>query len=263
MLIAHPPKHFGPSSTSIHSLFASLIIRRNYRGPREAPTDPSIPQPEPGKWKKTVISIPEKDRIPPYPYGPRQWFKQADKGLYGGAVRQSGNKISKGKNEGKTRRRWEPNIRRETIFSKALNRWLNLKVTHSCMRTITKCGGLDEYLLGDKPARIKELGLLGWKLRWMVLQTPSMKERLADERRKLGLNEPPTTIEEALADEELKEEIFAEQATNWQKLKEKDERFKKHVEARWTKDLKEYELKDMVPEWEPPVLESPPVGARS
>ena len=39
--------------------------------------------------------------VPPYPYGPRQWYKQADTGLYGGAMIRFGNKISKGRNKGK------------------------------------------------------------------------------------------------------------------------------------------------------------------
>lgn len=262
MLLAHTPKPTR-SSSSITSLLVSLTIRRGYRGPVQEQQDPDLPPREPRKWKKTVITLPKDSMIPPYPYGPRQWFKQADKGLYGGATKQFGNKISKGKNEGKTLRRWDVNVRRETLFSKTLNRWLNLKVTHACMRTINKCGGLDEYLLGDKPARIKELGLLGWKLRWMILQRPSMKERLAEERRKFGLKEAPATFEEALADDEVREEILAEQAENWQKLKAKDERFKKHVESRWAKDYKQYELKDMVPEWEPPVWEPPNAQAGS
>lgn len=39
---------------------------------------------------------------PPYPYGMLHAFKNADKGLFGGAHVQSGNKISKGRNKGKT-----------------------------------------------------------------------------------------------------------------------------------------------------------------
>jgi len=43
------------------------------------------------------------------------------------------------------------------------------------MRTINKVGGLDQYVLGDKTARIKELGVKGWELRWRVLN--AMKKR--------------------------------------------------------------------------------------
>ena len=39
------------------------------------------------------------------------------------------------------------------------------------LRTIDKCGGLDNYLLGNKAQRVKELGLKGWELRWRVMQS--------------------------------------------------------------------------------------------
>lgn len=57
------------------------------------------------------------------------------------------------------------------------------------LRTIDKCGGLDEYLLGEKAGRIKELGMGGWKLRWRIMQTESVKERFRKQREALGL--PP------------------------------------------------------------------------
>lgn len=55
------------------------------------------------------------------------------------------------------------------------------------LRTIDKVGGLDEYLLGGKAARIKELGMGGWKLRWRIMGTERIKERFAREREALGL----------------------------------------------------------------------------
>lgn len=57
------------------------------------------------------------------------------------------------------------------------------------LRTIDKVGGLDEYLLGDKPGRIKELGVGGWALRWRLLGTEKVRERYRAERRRLGLPE--------------------------------------------------------------------------
>lgn len=36
------------------------------------------------------------------------------------------------------------------------------------LRTIDKVGGIDEYVLGDEVGRVKELGEMGWKLRWAV-----------------------------------------------------------------------------------------------
>lgn len=69
------------------------------------------------------------------------------------------------------------------------------------LRTIDKVGGLDEYLLGESPARIKELGMEGWKMRWRLLQDRGVKERLRRRRIELGL--PPQGPEMFLSDAEL------------------------------------------------------------
>ncbi|PGG98336.1 hypothetical protein AJ79_08903 [Helicocarpus griseus UAMH5409] len=126
---------------------------------------------------------------PPYPYAPAPFLEKTATGLYGGAVTQYGNKISKGRNKGKTRRTWKLNIRHELVRSNVLGN-LRLKVTHRVLRTIKKVGGLDQYLLGDKPARIKELGLFGWNLRWRVMQEMRRKKKFEEEERQLGLLEP-------------------------------------------------------------------------
>ena len=62
-----------------------------------------------------------------------------------------------------------------------------MRVTVKVLRTIDKVGGLDEYLLGHKPARIKGLGPRGWALRWRLMQEPSVKERIRRERREMGI----------------------------------------------------------------------------
>lgn len=119
-----------------------------------------------------------------------------------------GNKISKGRNEGKTRRSWKPNVRRKKIWSDALNKFLFIKVTRRVLRTIRKSDGLDNYLLDDRPGRIKELGIFGWHLRWQVMQTPKIQEQMRQERQRLGLPEPPS-FEEWLKqkEEEIKEKV--------------------------------------------------------
>ena len=66
---------------------------------------------------------------------------------------------------------------------------MQVKVQARVLRTIDKVGGLDEYLLGNKPARIKELGVEGWRLRWEVMRTPKIRERIKAERVRLGLPE--------------------------------------------------------------------------
>jgi large subunit ribosomal protein L28 len=64
---------------------------------------------------------------------------------------------------------------------------VRLRITTRVLRTVDKCGGLDEYLLGTKARRIKELGMGGWKLRWRIMQTDKVKERFRKEREALGL----------------------------------------------------------------------------
>ncbi|CAD6590937.1 MAG: 39S ribosomal protein L24, mitochondrial [Alectoria sarmentosa] len=125
---------------------------------------------------------------PPYPYGPALHYKQSDSGLYGGATLQFGNKVSE-KNALKSRRAWRPNIHNKRLWSDGLGRFVQIKVQSRVLRTIDKCGGLDEYLLGEKPQRIKELGVQGWRLRWLVLRTGKVRRRVRAEREALGLVE--------------------------------------------------------------------------
>ena len=71
---------------------------------------------------------------------------------------------------------------------------MRVRITTRVLRTVDKAGGLDEYLLGEKAGRIKELGMGGWKLRWRIMQTEKVKERFRVQREQLGL--PP--VEEVL-----------------------------------------------------------------
>ncbi|KEQ71251.1 hypothetical protein M436DRAFT_11956, partial [Aureobasidium namibiae CBS 147.97] len=138
-------------------------------------------------WKSHKNALAEVHaNVPPYPHGPARWFKQSDKGLYGGQRIQFGNNVSR-KTEIKTRRSWYPNIKRKALFSKALNRRIRVRVSTRVMRTIDKVGGLDEYLLGDKSARIKALGMEGWRLRCMIMATKTVQNRFNEQRRALGL----------------------------------------------------------------------------
>lgn len=126
--------------------------------------------------------------MPDYPYGPSQFYKQSNFGLYGNQKIRYGNMVSE-KNEIKTRRYWRPNVHLKRLWSEALNGYIRLRATTRVLRTVDKVGGLDEYLLGDKAARIKELGMGGWKLRWRIMQTEAVKERFRKQRELLGL--PP------------------------------------------------------------------------
>jgi large subunit ribosomal protein L28 len=187
--------------------------------------------------------------MPPYPYGPNRYFPAADTGLYGGAKVQSGNKISKGRNKGKTLRRWYPNVRLEKVRSEALGQDFTIKITAACMRTINKCGGLDQYLLGNSPARIKELGLIGWRLRWRVMMSPKIREKFQKQRLALGLPEADPAVEtfqQAYARSEVRQEIQRLQTDAWNELKEKNKRFEEHIKSRLTEKEKEkFHLKPM------------------
>lgn len=174
--------------------------------------------------------------MPAYPYGENKTFPEANFGLYGGSTVTSGSKISKGRNKGKTVRHWFPNVRVETVRSEALGRELKLPITARVMRTIKKCGGIDQYVTGEKPARIKELGLMGWKLRWLVMTSPSYQKKHQWQIEKLGLPAHVSlkaTFEDAWNDEETRKKMIQEQEAAWEDLRVAAERFEKHVEKHW------------------------------
>lgn len=135
---------------------------------------------------RSLTTISPTDQAELYPHEPARWYKQSNRGLYGGQSIQFGNNVSD-KNEIKTRRHWSPNIKRKNLFSKALGRNLQVRVSTRVMRTIDKVGGLDEYLLGSKSARIKELGVAGWQLRCQVMASKHMQAAYNKERSALGL----------------------------------------------------------------------------
>ena len=87
---------------------------------------------------------------------------------------------------------------------------MRIRVTARALRTIDKCGGLDEYLLGGSKARIKEMGWGGWALRWRVLRSPKGRERMREERRAIGVQEmtqPKITVVPREVDERLRSMI--------------------------------------------------------
>ncbi|MDC0226869.1 50S ribosomal protein L28 [Alphaproteobacteria bacterium] len=56
----------------------------------------------------------------------------------------SGNNVSHAKN--KTKRKFIPNLQNVKLFSKILNKFINMKISVSALKTVEKNGGLDEYL---------------------------------------------------------------------------------------------------------------------
>ena len=115
--------------------------------------------------------IPE---FPKYKYEAR-FFKRQNRGLYGGLQRKRSKTCSEYFN--KNLRAHKPNIRRAKLWSEILNKKINTKVSTRVLRTLTKEGGVDQYLLKSTPGRIKTMGLTGWKLRYELLQALEQKER--------------------------------------------------------------------------------------
>ncbi|OAA56142.1 50S ribosomal protein l24 [Niveomyces insectorum RCEF 264] len=140
----------------------------------------------------------QQPEIPPYPLGPRLLYKQSNTGLYGNARIRFGNTVSRETeiiNPQKNRRKWRPNIHEKRLFSEALGVSIRTRISARVLRTVDKAGGLDEYLLGSKPARISELGPWGWRLRWRIMQTQRVQERFRREREALGLPARDVAIE--------------------------------------------------------------------
>ena len=152
----------------------------------------STPRPQ----TKTVLlrRLPQ-ELIPPYPYPLRQSYKQSNHGLYGakphiqvGNVRTgSGGATIKSRGVIKVKRTWRLNVQQKRFWSPALRCWIKTRMTTRVFRTIMKAGTIDNYVLGDKEARIKELGPGGWKLRWLVMQSDKIREDMRAEREALGV----------------------------------------------------------------------------
>ncbi|KAH7399213.1 hypothetical protein DE146DRAFT_656876 [Phaeosphaeria sp. MPI-PUGE-AT-0046c] len=136
--------------------------------------------------------IPANAYIPAYPYGDRTLFKQANHGLYGHQMIHFGNNVSH-KTETKTRRYWKPNVLNKSVYSVALKKRVKLRVTSRVLKVMDREGGLDAYLLKEDERRVKELGPLGWALRWTLMQKPSVIEQMRHKAAALGL--PQDTID--------------------------------------------------------------------
>ena len=131
---------------------------------------------------------------------------------------QFGNKISDGRNKGKTRRSFKPNVRRKMIYSEALEKNLFIKVTQRALRTINKAGGLDNYLLDDRPCRVREMGIFGWHLRWQIMQTPKIQEEFQKQREELGIPPPPTFTQWLKENKKEEFKVDLEEGTNIKEL---------------------------------------------
>ncbi|KAI0010075.1 hypothetical protein F4779DRAFT_327679 [Xylariaceae sp. FL0662B] len=159
------------------------------------------------------LTVPASE-LPEYPYGPFRWYKQRNQGLYGGAKIRTGNTVTgvkkKQSHPKKSAATWLPNRHTKRLWSVALQGFVRTRVTANVLRTVDRLGGIDEYLLGSKAARIKELGPAGWALRYKIIQTPAIQARFAAERAALGL--PPKEVVRTTVGEGEQEEGGAELA---------------------------------------------------
>ena len=59
----------------------------------------------------------------------------------------------------KTNRRFDPNLQKTTLYSEALHRKVSLRVCTRVLRTVSRAGGLDAYLLKTADPKLAEEGL--------------------------------------------------------------------------------------------------------
>ncbi|KAH6688367.1 ribosomal L28 family protein [Plectosphaerella plurivora] len=124
--------------------------------------------------------------MPAYPYGPRLIYKQSNLGLHGNLRPRVGCNVSED-HKVRTKRTWRPNIHRKRLWSDALGAFVRTRVSIRVLRTIRKEGGLDNYILGVKSSRMKELGPAGWRLRYLLMQTDAIQNQHAAEAIRLGV----------------------------------------------------------------------------
>ncbi|KAH7146538.1 hypothetical protein EDB81DRAFT_856895 [Dactylonectria macrodidyma] len=166
------------STTSALSSCSSMLAARSF--------STTLPQ-----QTKTVKAHRLPDRlIPPYPYGERRVYKQSNRGLYGAARIRFGNNVAE-KWGNKSRRFWRPNVHVKSFYLPALDANIKTRLTLRVLKTIRREGGLQEYLLKSKPARLKELGPGGWNMRWLLMQSRAIQERFNEERVALGMEPKP------------------------------------------------------------------------
>ncbi len=75
----------------------------------------------------------------------------------------TGSKVHSGQNVShsnrKSKRTFDPNLQRVHLMSDALGRQVAVRVTTRALRSVTKVGGLDAFLLGTEDAKLPPEGL--------------------------------------------------------------------------------------------------------
>lgn len=79
----------------------------------------------------------------------------ARKCLITGKTIQTGNNVSHANN--RTRRRFLPNLQNATLFSEALGRGIQMRLTTAALRTIEHKGGFDQYLADTAKTKLPSI----------------------------------------------------------------------------------------------------------
>ena len=93
-----------------------------------------------------------------------------------GTKAQTGNNVSNSNR--RTRRIFAPNLQNVTLKSDVLNRSFQMKITTRTLRTITKYGSLDEYLLHTKAKNLTEFAA---KLKAQLKKNDGVKAKIKAE----------------------------------------------------------------------------------
>lgn len=114
-----------------------------------------------------------KKLYPEYDYE-AMYFRRQNRGLFDGLQRRSHRYETESKVKILTSQ--VPNVVKTKLWSETLNKRIPVRATTTALRTITKDGGLDNYLLKSTPLRTKTMGLKGWKLRYDILKKKEIIE---------------------------------------------------------------------------------------
>jgi len=93
------------------------------------------------------------------------------RGLYDGKDIRTGNNLSFSMNH--TKRTFKPNVFVKKVYSEILDEMVRFHLTTSTLRSVEKCGGLDNYLLTSKHVVSGE----GLKTKKRIINTLKYKER--------------------------------------------------------------------------------------
>ncbi|KAH9462006.1 hypothetical protein H4Q26_010186 [Puccinia striiformis f. sp. tritici PST-130] len=101
----------------------------------------------------------------------QQHTKRGDYGLYDGLRVRAGDQVSKSKHC--TKRTWNPNVQKTTLWSEVLSESLQLRVSTGALKMIDRLGGLYRYVLQMSEER---LGGMGIQIQDLVIS--AMQERV-------------------------------------------------------------------------------------